>query len=224
MYAIYGLEPLPMDYFASNQTEQLYNTQQQQGFYQTTYSVLTAENGSVWFGTDRGVHQVLFRQPSAEPYIVAYGVEQGFEGLECNLNALFDDSDGCIWIGNIYGVSVFNSEAKHTHSAEVKLHFTCITTTNTVSNYYYPVLNKPAEGIILSHDNNNLIFSFKAIDMKLPSNVIYSYFMENLDAEWIKPSSTNIATYSFIPPGKYILELKQLMAKENGAKTKYQSQ
>ncbi len=172
------------------------------------YSVLTAENGSVWFGTDRGVHQVLFRQPSAEPYIVAYGVEQGFEGLECNLNALFDDSDGCIWIGNIYGVSVFNSEAKHTHSAEVKLHFTCITTTNTVSNYYYPVLNKPAEGIILSHDNNNLIFSFKAIDMKLPSNVIYSYFMENLDAEWIKPSSTNIATYSFIPPGKYIFRAK----------------
>ncbi|HOG20595.1 MAG TPA: two-component regulator propeller domain-containing protein, partial [Salinivirgaceae bacterium] len=172
------------------------------------YSVLATKNGSVWFGTDRGVYQMLFMQQSEEPHIVAYGVEQGFEGLECNLNALFDDSNGCVWIGNIYGVSVFNPEAKHTYSTDVNLHLTNITTTNTVSSCYYPVLNQPTEGITLSYDNNNLIFSFKAIDTKLPSNVVYSFFMENLDDKWIKPSSTNTATYSFIPPGKYIFRVK----------------
>ncbi len=172
------------------------------------YSILSTKNGTVWVGTDRGVHQVLFRQPSLEPYITAYGIDQGFAGLECNLNALYDDEKDNVWIGNIYGVSVFNSNAKSAYSADVKLHFTNITNTNQPTNSYYPVYIQPTEGIILPYSNNSLTFNFKAIDMNLPSNVVYSYRLENIDADWIKPKSANSVTYSFIPPGKYIFRVR----------------
>jgi PAS domain S-box-containing protein len=172
------------------------------------YSVLSEKNGSVWVGSDRGVHQVQFHQSTNEPYIVAYGMDQGFMGLECNLNALFSDSKGQIWIGNISGVSVFNPNATLLHSKNVSLHLTAVFTSNDEQNTIYPVYKQLKEGLILPYHNNNLTFHYKAVDLNLPSNVMYSYQMENLDAKWITSKSTGAATYSFIPPGKYIFRVK----------------
>ncbi len=172
------------------------------------YSILAEKSGSVWVGSDRGVHQVLFHQNTTEPYIVAYGMDQGFMGLECNLNALFSDAKGQMWIGNINGVSVFNPNATPVHSKNVNLHLTSVATSKEELTIFYPVYRQPDEGLILPYHNNNLSFRFRAIDLNLPTNVVYAYQLENLDESWIQSRAIGAATYSFIPPGKYIFRVK----------------
>lgn len=172
------------------------------------YSVLSTPDGSVWVGTEHGVHEIIYRQPSDEPYIQTYGIEHGFTGLECNLNALYQDKQGRIWIGNITGVSVFNAQAATSKITKANLHFTNISTSKTGKTHYYPVSHYSNEAIILPYSNNNITFNFKAIDLNIPLNTVYLYRLDNLDKGWITSVAEGRATYSFIPPGKYIFRVK----------------
>jgi signal transduction histidine kinase len=59
----------------------------------------------------------------------------------------------------------------------------------------------------LPPDKNHITFHFNRVDKQYPKSVKFKYLLENFDKTWSQPSSTNVVTYSNLPPGDYIFRV-----------------
>lgn len=55
----------------------------------------------------------------------------------------------------------------------------------------------------LSHDQNTFDFIFESINYKYQHDIAYQYMLEGFDKDWSKPSSSQNAHYTNLPPGNY---------------------
>jgi signal transduction histidine kinase/DNA-binding response OmpR family regulator/ligand-binding sensor domain-containing protein len=55
----------------------------------------------------------------------------------------------------------------------------------------------------LSHDQNTFDFVFESINYKYQHDIAYQYMLEGFDKYWSKPSSSQNAHYTNLPPGNY---------------------
>jgi signal transduction histidine kinase/DNA-binding response OmpR family regulator len=62
--------------------------------------------------------------------------------------------------------------------------------------------------IVLPYHDNVLTFEFAALDFSNPENNLYSYKMDNYDADWSTPHTDRRVTYSQMPPGEYIFRVR----------------
>lgn len=171
------------------------------------YSIYSDDNNVVWVGTDRGIHQLTYHQLINGAIIKSYGVNEGFVGLECNFDALFIDHKKQLWIGNTSGVSVFNPNSEPTPIYIVQLHFTDIFLQGNESRFCYPA-SRAKERIVIPYSENSVTFGFAAIDLNSSTDIMYSYMLENFDADWQTPTKIRHARYSFVPAGEYIFKVK----------------
>lgn len=65
-----------------------------------------------------------------------------------------------------------------------------------------------SESISLSHEQNDLIFSYVGLDYARPQENHYSYFLENFDKDWSTPSTEREVRYSNLSPGTYTFSVK----------------
>ncbi len=98
-------------------------------------SVLKDHTGSLWFGTRFGLSKLL--QPSADNdsgfsieaankqnvYFKNYIYEDGFLGIGCYHNAIFEDDKNQIWVGANDRLTVYHPEIKKTviHAPEIQI-------------------------------------------------------------------------------------------------------
>ncbi len=160
------------------------------------YSVLN-DDSTIWVGTTNGVARY---EPSDSSF-VEYNTKYGFQIYETNQGATLKDAEGNLWFGNIKGV--------------VRI----APNTNTIAkkNYYIPLyINKIQvffrdmplpEKHKYDYGKNYLTFHYQAICLANPLRVRYSYKLEGYDENWSPPFSDNKATYSNLPPGKYIFKV-----------------
>lgn len=60
----------------------------------------------------------------------------------------------------------------------------------------------------LLHNQNSFIIHFAALDMKYPDNVQYAYKLKGFEKEWNYVGTQRMATYTNLPKGNYVLEVK----------------
>ena len=71
--------------------------------------------------------------------------------------------------------------------------------------------NSVADSATLSigHDANSVAVEFASLDYTGPALNLYAYKLDGFDKDWITTSSTRrVASYTNLPPGSYILELR----------------
>ena len=91
------------------------------------------------------------------------------------------------------------------HITNVKLFFEklpdeCITDNN--QNWF-----GVPEKIVLRHDQNQINFNFKAVNLNALMGVKYTYKLEGFDKEWSPPNVYEEATYSNLPSGEYLFKV-----------------
>ena len=64
------------------------------------------------------------------------------------------------------------------------------------------------EQIILTYDEDVITFEFAALDYSAPTKNCYAYKLENFNKDWINSGTAHTATYTHLPPGKYIFRVK----------------
>jgi signal transduction histidine kinase/DNA-binding response OmpR family regulator len=120
--------------------------------------------------------------------------------------------DGNFYFGGLNGVNYFKPNQ--------------ITKEETVAKLFIEdidILNQPAINVIpeqitkgveklevleLEHDQSSFSFRFLAIDNVLFSNYNYAYRLKGFNDNWIDSEKERLATYTNIPPGEYIFEVK----------------
>lgn len=164
---------------------------------ESPFSIVADEDNNIWIGNNRGIDKFDVK----EKRFIHYGKGEGFQGVECNPNAVCIDKNGNLWFGTIMGAVKFNPHedlankvAPLTKISGLKLHLQ-----DTVF---------PAEATF-AYDENNLTFKFIGVSLTNPAKVRYEYTLEGFDRGWIPVNYlVQEAVYTNLPPGKYIFKVR----------------
>jgi ligand-binding sensor domain-containing protein len=167
------------------------------------YSIEFAENKKVlWIGTNQGINKFnlekYFNNGIIE--ITAFGKQQGFMGVECNSNGIWEDKDGSLWFGTVSGL------IKH-EPFNLK-HNTVLNTTLIQKIKLFSEDTLLEEGTKLPSSYNTISFYYRGICLTNPERVMYMKKLDGLEKEWSTPSSEEYCKYANLAPGTYTFMVK----------------
>lgn len=169
------------------------------------YSIEFAENkNSLWIGTNQGINKLNLKEyiASGKIEIISYGKLQGFAGVECNSNGIWEDRDGSVWFGTVSGL------VKH---EPFKLKRNLVENKTLIQEIR--LLNEDTllkDGVILPSDFNTISFYYRGICLTNPEKVLYQKKLEGLDQDkdWSLPSAEDYSKYANLAPGKYTFKVR----------------
>ncbi len=173
------------------------------------YGILPDEKRNLWLSTNRGLSmfnpvQLRFRN---------YDVLDGLQSNEFNTGAYFRSNRGELFFGGIKGINHFFPKNIKDNRVIPNIVITrCIipsqssSTTNENGEEIKSLLN--TKSITLSYNENIFSFDFAAMDFSAPEKNRYAYKLENFNENWINTGTSNTATFTHLPPGKYVFRVK----------------
>jgi len=210
-------------------------------------SLLQDKKGNLWVGTRFGLSKMasatlasINTKPTIElaPSTVLfknYSYEDGFLGIGCWRNSLFEAKNGDIYIGANDRLTIYHPSGESLQAAKPNLSLMGISLYN--ENIPWPALlqkqdssfvlgngvkvgdfrfsglsdwNRLPQNLSLKHNNNNLSFTFVASTQQQPEKVRYQYTLEGFDATWSSLNTKNEASYGNLPSGDYTFRAKAL--------------
>ncbi|HET7553848.1 MAG TPA: two-component regulator propeller domain-containing protein [Gemmatimonadaceae bacterium] len=165
------------------------------------YGILEDARGYLWLSTDNGIAMLDPRTLA----ITRYGLDDGLQAREFNRRAHFRSSDGTMYFGGVNGVNVFRPDAVAPAPPPPSATFVTMRVGNDSAHY---VIRLKADSVVrLAHDQNAFTFTFVALDFTAPEKINYAHRLEGLDREWIGTGSRGEASYTNLPPGRYVLHV-----------------
>jgi signal transduction histidine kinase/ligand-binding sensor domain-containing protein/AraC-like DNA-binding protein len=172
------------------------------------YGIQEDNNGLLWISTDNGITSI---DPVRNTFRNFYR-EDELQGNQFNPGASFKTAEGEILFGDTKGFTFFNPEEMKTNPVPPGVILTSLSINNIPVNNH--TAGTPLKSSIqsekelkLSFHQNSLTFSFVANNFLLPNKNRFKYRLVNYDRKWIEAGNQNYATYTKIPPGKYIFEV-----------------
>jgi signal transduction histidine kinase/CheY-like chemotaxis protein/ligand-binding sensor domain-containing protein len=159
------------------------------------YLVACDKNNTILAGTNYG----LYRYDRASGNFRHFGMDEGFSGIETNVNAVFNDSAGKVWFGTVNGATLYDPDAARRNSIPPRTHITAVS-----------LFNEPVElgeTDTFGHRKNHFTFNFIGISLTAPKRVRYRYMLEGVDRDWLAATSSDTATYSNLKPGNYTFKV-----------------
>lgn len=162
------------------------------------YSIEISRNEEVlWIGTNQGVNRLDLNAYLTERKIniTAFGKQEGFAGVECNSNGIWEDKDGTLWFGTVSGM------VRHQPYQFRKNIVENITLIQKIA-----VLNEDsllADEAVLSSNLNVLTFYYRGICLTNPDKVLYQRKLEGLDKTWSSANTEDFIKYTNLAPGSY---------------------
>jgi ligand-binding sensor domain-containing protein len=151
----------------------------------------------LWIGTNQGVNKfdITAYTNAQKKKIYTFGKEEGFTGVECNTNGIYEEEDGTMWFGTVNGLLKYNPTEYRSNPYYTKTNITGIS-------LFYNDTILP-QGVELKYDDNSLSFEYVGICFANPSKVQYRYKLAGFESEFSPPTRERIARYPNIPSGTY---------------------
>ncbi len=172
------------------------------------FFVFCDKQNQIWAGSDAGITKITIDRQTGRFNPVHFGKEDGFAGVETNLNAYYQDKTGCIWIGTINGVTMYNPSCEKVLLNAPKLYVTSVSLSDGEPEWENPANGDTAwhmfPGNFVIHQSKiHITFHWTGIDLNAPGKVRYSYMLEGYDTVWSKPSPDKTVTFTYLTPGNY---------------------
>ncbi|MEZ5083338.1 MAG: two-component regulator propeller domain-containing protein, partial [Bacteroidales bacterium] len=160
------------------------------------YGILEDNEGNMWMGTNMGLVKFFV---IGEQFI-KYDVKDGIQSFEFNLGSCYLDAEGNMYFGGMNGYNVFNP-------ADIKINPNppvVVISAFRKFNEIQQIEIFDGDSIKLKHDDNFFSFEISALNYTNPSKNRYTYYLENVDNDWVKTDANNrIAEYKKVRPGTY---------------------
>lgn len=169
------------------------------------YSIeFTEDRNALWIGTNQGINKLNLRKYLSEGKVelTSFGKKEGFAGVECNGNGIWEDRDGTLWFGTVNGLIKYQPFNFKKNLVENK---------TLIENI--KVLNEDTilmDSCVLPSNFNTIAFYYRGICLTNPDRVLYQKKLEGLagDKEWSAPSTEDYSKYANLAPGKYTFKLR----------------
>jgi len=178
--------------------------------------IIRDSQNRMWISTAHGLYMAVNTGPNGGFAVInQYTLAEGLIDMESNLNALFQDSSGKIWMGTSSALVRINpilNPVLFSYNLP-NLSITGIRLFKESFDYSdYKIDNILTSGvpssIVLPHTKNHLTFDFIGINNKNPDKVYYTYRLLGAEDKWSPLTKENYASYSFISPGDYEFQVK----------------
>jgi len=165
----------------------------------TIYSTLEDQHHNLWLSTNRGIAQF----DRALGTFRTFSLKDGLQGLEFNAPASYRRANGEMVFGGIHGINLFNPDViRHdTYAAPVLI-------TGTQTGSVPGLLHAPGDELTMPQAQRLVRFEFAALDYAAPQQNQFIYRLQGFDEDWIKAGSRHDATYTNLPAGKYVFEVR----------------
>ncbi len=175
------------------------------------YGALADNLGNIWCSTNLGVSRLDPKTGNFRNYTY----QDGLQSNEFNQAAYFKDSSGKIYFGGINGLNIFNPEEIIPNSYIPLVVITGMEIQyKKVSPFSHPKITdkqiSEIKELSLNYKQNTFSFEFAALSFSLPERNQYQYSLTEINGNdnWINSGNRRIATYTNVPPGKYIFKVK----------------
>jgi ligand-binding sensor domain-containing protein len=191
-------------YTYNPKTRQTSNFGQEEGISSELVYSMAFNNAKteLWAGTNQGLSKIdiaAFKK-TGEKIITTYGKDEGFSGVECNTNGIYNDEDESIWFGTVNGLIKYIPGEYIENKTLAKINI------NNIRLFYNDTIL--AQKSVLSYDMNNISFAYSGICLTNPRKVRYMHILEGFDKKWSPVGYERTITYSNLPPGKYTFKVK----------------
>ncbi|RME00728.1 MAG: hypothetical protein D6814_02995, partial [Calditrichaeota bacterium] len=173
------------------------------------YAALPDKAGNFWLSTNNGLSRF---NPVAETFR-NFDVSDGLQSNEFNTGAYFLSRSGEMFFGGIMGLNYFYPENIVDNPHVPRVAITGMRLFNQpISPQSHPeildTLITYKKRVKLSYRDNVIGFEFAALDYSAPSRNQFTYRMWGFDDRWIEAGGERIATYTNLPAGDYIFQVK----------------
>ncbi len=167
------------------------------------YSLEFTENQRyMWIGTNQGINKLNLKKYLSENKveITSFGKQEGFVGVECNSNGIWEDVDNTLWFGTVSGIVRHQPNDLKSNTFKNK---TLIETIKLVNED--TLLEQNCK---LPYYLNSISFYYRGICLTNPDKVFYIKKLEGLEKNWSLPSAEDYSKYANLSPGKYTFKIK----------------
>jgi ligand-binding sensor domain-containing protein/serine phosphatase RsbU (regulator of sigma subunit) len=152
---------------------------------------LTTDNlGNPVIISNEGIDKYIVKDSSFEYYGYAYGVAY----QDPNLNSVFKDNDGNIWVGCKTGILKVINQPEEFSNVLPTIFIT------QKSLFFNPIENNKST---FRYKQNHLTFQYSGLWYRSSDNLVYRYKLEGYDIDWNIETNLRLVTYSNLPPGQY---------------------
>jgi ligand-binding sensor domain-containing protein len=169
------------------------------------YSIeATRDRRYLWIGTNQGINRLdlALYLSSGKIEINSFGKQEGFAGVECNSNGIWEENDGSLWFGTVNGLIRHQpfSYKKNLIPNKTLLQSIRLLNEDTL------LINNST----LPSKLNTIAFYYRGICLTNPEKVLYQKKLEGLeqDKDWSAPTTENYIKYTNLAPGKYTFRVR----------------
>jgi signal transduction histidine kinase/ligand-binding sensor domain-containing protein len=166
------------------------------------FAIQKDKNGNLWLSTDYGISMFNPRDESFQNYTQ----QDGLQDNHFFWGAAYTAPNGIIYFGGINGVNSFIPETVTPDTTPAKPVLVDIKLFNKVIETER--FNETKDEVRFYYDENFISFEFAALNYSEPDMNGYRYMLKGFDREWIESKGANLASYTNLPPGKYIFRLQ----------------
>lgn len=191
-------------------------------------SMLEDQQGNIWLGGYDGLS--LFKDGQFTSFTAA----DGFQGIGCLTNAIYQTDDERIWVGTYDRLTVFHPDDVIRADFAPELRLTNIKLFNepvdwsqsqyelsdgsAITGYQYDSLtpwHQIPVNLKLQHSHNFIQFDFVGISFDEYSRVKYQHRLSGLEDQWSQPTDESSVSYANLGPGHYVFEARAKLGNSN---------
>jgi diguanylate cyclase (GGDEF)-like protein len=166
------------------------------------YSIQADEMDNLWLSSTAG----LSRFNPATGKIRHFDSSQGLNDSEFNFGAGFTDSQGVMYFGGNFGFVRFQpNEIKDSKTVPPVVLVRIKKLNEEVG---VDIQYQEQHEIVLDYLDYYISFEFAALDFNAPELNEYRYKLEGLDPNWVELGHARLASFTHLPPGKYVLNVQ----------------
>lgn len=167
------------------------------------------KNGGLWFATQRG----LLYMKEEEDYHKIFSLYDGIPGYIFNSPVQITD-DNTVWWGNERGLVCYDAAKNRNEVATKEIQPPVITSISVAGRPLHPgevlmPVSAPfMNDVSLSASDNNISFTFSALNYAVENTDLYEYCLDGYDKEWKTLMKGNQISYTELPVGDYVFKVR----------------
>lgn len=176
-------------------------------------SICFTDDAEVWIGTPKGL--VKWEMDPDYQIVLDQDFLERYDGLRSSVaveNALFYDSHSRLWIGTLAGLFRFEEGLRFTDFSAPQVQLYAIDLSYEQVNWDTLGFETDQFGVpvkaLLDYRQNHLTFKWNVIETSNSAPVEFEFRLIGLDSIWSLPFSEPQITFTALPPGNYVLQIR----------------
>ncbi|OOG72281.1 hybrid sensor histidine kinase/response regulator [Flavobacterium sp. A45] len=172
-------------------------------------AIIQDKVGVIWISGKAGITKIDLKNHVA----LNFTIVDGLLGNDYNNNSVLKDEEGDLYFGSYEGLNYFNPKQILKNKKEPSLYFSDFKLFNksvSLTDEDSPLSKVISETdtLVLNHNQSVFTIEYVGLNFSHPGKNEYAYFLEGFENDWNFVGSKRAATYTNLPSGDYVFNVK----------------